>query len=112
DFTNEKTDFDNLFKKLADKAKAIDPTLEGAVNAEKARQEKALEGIFGRIVKAEKNKQESTINRIVKIRSSFLPNGKPQERGMTLLEIKGDLNSFFKAIMDAEMNVMNVFNID
>lgn len=110
DFTNEKLDFDALFTKLAIKAKAVDPTLEGAVNAEKARQEKALEGVFGRITKAEKTKQESAIGRIVKIRNSFLPNGKPQERSTTLLEVKGDLKVFFDAVIEqADLNAMNVF---
>jgi bacillithiol biosynthesis cysteine-adding enzyme BshC len=108
-FTNEKNSFDELFEKLALKAKAVDPTLEGAVNAEKARQEKALEGVFGRITKAEKTKQEGGINRMLKIRNSFLPYGKPQERTTTLLELKGDLNLIFDGILEADLNVMNVF---
>lgn len=111
DFSSEKEDLGDIFDLLAIKAKQIDATLEGAVNAEHARQEKALENLLSKLVKAEKVKQENSINKILKIRNVILPNGKPQERSLTLLEVNGfELKEFFGFLLgDGELDGMNIF---
>lgn len=108
-FSIEKQQLDQLFSNLAVKAKAIDATLEPAVLAEKTRQEKALENMIGRILKAEKTKHEAEINKFVKIKNTVLPEGSPQERTWTLLETGTiDLNVFFDTVMQSEWNKMNI----
>jgi bacillithiol biosynthesis cysteine-adding enzyme BshC len=109
-FENEKNELAKLYDKLAIKAKHIDPTLEGSVKAEHARQEKALDGLFSKLVKAEKTKQEIHINRVVKSRNSVLPNGKPQERTNTLFETGNENHiALFNYILEsAELNTMNI----
>lgn len=109
DFSSEITALQQLFDELATKAKNVDPTLEPAVMAEKTRQEKALENIFGRIRKAEKTKHETDINRLKKLRSVFLPGGKLQERTWTLIDIPDkDRENFMQKALSLDLNIMNL----
>jgi bacillithiol biosynthesis cysteine-adding enzyme BshC len=108
DFTSESAALEKIFEQLAHKARNIDVTLEPAVMAEKARQEKALENIFGRIRKAEKSRHEVEINRLKKLRNVLLPSGKLQERTFTLLDIpEKDLGRFTDRVPELSPNVMN-----
>ncbi len=109
-FESEKTELTKLYDQLAKKAKHIDVTLEGSVKAEHARQEKALENLFSKLVKAEKIKQETHINRVLKTRNAVLQSGKPQERSNTLAELSGiELKVFFDLVIaSCELNTMNI----
>lgn len=112
DFSTESTTLTALFTGLAEKAKNIDPTLEPAVMAEKARQEKALENIFGRIRKAEKSKHEVEINRLKKLKNILMPGGKLQERSHTLLDIPEEQRTIFMdKLTEQELNTMNIITL-
>jgi bacillithiol synthase len=78
--TEEKTALEGLFDTLTTKVTAIDPTLTATVQGEKLRQVKALEAIEGKIIKAEKRKQEETVNQIRQVHASLFPDGSWQER--------------------------------
>jgi bacillithiol synthase len=109
-FDGEKKELERLYSQLAIKAKNIDATLEGSVKAEHARQEKALENLFSKLIKAEKAKQETHISRVLKTRSTVLPNGKPQERINTLFETGNQsyLNLLALILEKGELNTMNI----
>ena len=69
-----------LFDSFVEKAEKVDPTLKGAVQAEKQKQLNALEVLEGKIIKAEKRKQEESINQIRSLFQTFSPEQSWQER--------------------------------
>lgn len=97
----ERRDLEALFARVAEKARAIDPTLEKKVLAEGARQLKALESIETRLVRAEKQKHEQAINQIRKLRDKLFPDGKLQERRENFLSIATRIgDTFFEALFE------------
>lgn len=80
EFAEEKKSMTALFDSFVEKAEKVDPTLKGAVQAEKQKQLNALEVLEGKIIKAEKRKQEESINQIRALFQSFSPEQSWQER--------------------------------
>lgn len=77
---DERKSMEESFNNISIKAKEIDPTLEGAVNAEKQKQLNALESLEKRIFKAAKSKQETVISQFEKLYDELFPEGELQER--------------------------------
>ncbi len=77
---SEKEQLNQLFNAVAQKAKAIDPTLENAVLAEGQKQWNALEHLEKKILKSLKTKEETRINQFQKVWNECFPDGTPQER--------------------------------
>ena len=69
-----------LFDSIVAKAEKVDPTLKGAVQAEKQKQLNALEVLESKIIKAEKRKQEESINQIRALHQAIAPMQSWQER--------------------------------
>lgn len=69
-----------MFTDLAAKASAVDPTLKASVEAEYQKALTSLKNIEGKLIKSEKQKQETNINQIKKLKDKFLPEGVLQER--------------------------------
>jgi bacillithiol biosynthesis cysteine-adding enzyme BshC len=69
-----------MFAELAAKAAAIDPTLKASVEAELQKALGSLKNIEGKLMKSEKQKQETSLNQIRKLKEKFLPGGSLQER--------------------------------
>ena len=65
---------------IIDIAKAADSTLEGHALALKAKNEKSLQGLEKKIIRAEKRKHKETIHSIQQIKSALFPGGSLQER--------------------------------
>jgi bacillithiol synthase len=76
----EKTEIRTLFQTVLGKAKAVDPTLEKSVLAEEAKAIQSIEIIESKLMKAEKQKNETTLNQIRLLAQKFFPNGGLQER--------------------------------
>ncbi len=70
----------DVFDDILNKAIAIDATLEKTVLAEKTRQIQSLESIEARIIKAEKQKHETSLNQLKAVQQKLFPNGGLQER--------------------------------
>ncbi len=68
------------FNVIMEKAVKFDVTLKGAVEAEMQKALNSLKNIEGKLVKAEKQKQETTVNQIKKLKDKFFPGGMLQER--------------------------------
>jgi len=79
-FDVEKKSMAALFDSFVEKAEKVDPTLKGAIQAEKQKQLNALDALEGKIVKAEKRKQEEAVNQIRTLYQTFSPNQSWQER--------------------------------
>lgn len=69
-----------IFEQVAEKAKAIDPTLEKAVLAESVKAVAGLEQWQGRLVRSEKQKHETTLNQLRSLKEKLFPANGLQER--------------------------------
>ena len=70
----------SLFERVREKAVEVDPTLEKAVLAESVKQIKVLEQLESRLVRAEKQKHETSVNQIRALREKLFPGNGLQER--------------------------------
>ncbi|MCB0705048.1 MAG: bacillithiol biosynthesis cysteine-adding enzyme BshC [Saprospiraceae bacterium] len=77
---SEKNELVALFDSVRTKASAIDKSLEGAVEAEKARQLKSMDNLEQRILRAEKQKHEIAIQQIRNLSDKLFPGRGLQER--------------------------------
>ena len=69
-----------IYAEISAKATAVDSTLKSSVEAEMQKAINALKNMESKILRAEKQKQETNINQIKKIKDKFLPEGVLQER--------------------------------
>lgn len=69
-----------LFEQIAEKAKAVDPTLEKAVLADSTKAVAGLEHWQSRLVRAEKQKHETTLNQLRALKEKLFPSNGLQER--------------------------------
>jgi len=82
----ETTKITEIFYAIAEKAKAIDPTLEHFVIGEATKIIKATESIEGRLKRSLKQKEEVSVNQIKNIKSKLFPDHGLQERKESLLQ--------------------------
>ena len=83
---NEKTAIQQGFDKIKEKATEIDQSLATAVLAEAAKTLKSLGQLEGRLMKAEKQKHEVSINQIRSLKEKFFPGNGLQERYNNFIE--------------------------
>lgn len=96
---SEKTSLQNLFDSIRQKALQVDPTLEKAVAAEAVKQMKVVEQLEGRLLRAEKQKQETAVNQIRNLKEKFFPNNGLQERVDNFLNLYTKYgHSFFEVL--------------
>ncbi|MEO1514296.1 MAG: bacillithiol biosynthesis cysteine-adding enzyme BshC [Bacteroidota bacterium] len=86
-FEEESKQFTAVYDSLAQTAKRIDPTLSKAILAEQSRAFKSLEQLQNRIVRAEKQKHETALNQIRKLKDRLYPNLGLQERHDNFMEL-------------------------
>jgi bacillithiol biosynthesis cysteine-adding enzyme BshC len=80
-FLNEETEKIAItFNEISEKANLADATLKAGVEAELQKTIKAIKVIEAKMLKAEKQKQETGIQQLKKIKSKFFPEGILQER--------------------------------
>ena len=77
---SEEEKITTLFKDISEKAIKVDVTLKGAVEAELQKVLGGLKNMEGKLLKAEKQKQEISVNQIRKIKEKLFPEGNLQER--------------------------------
>ncbi len=105
-----------IFNEIATKAIAVDVTLKGSVEAELQKTLNALKNMETKILRSEKQKQETNINQIKKLKDKFLPEGVLQERyenfspyylkaGQSFIEnLKEQFNPFDFEMLIIELN--------
>jgi bacillithiol biosynthesis cysteine-adding enzyme BshC len=76
----ERTTLQSLFESIAQRTEAIDPTLVKAVLAEGAKQEKSLEQLEARLIKAQKQRFETELNQLRALKEKLFPANGLQER--------------------------------
>ena len=79
-FDQELEQLQKAFASLAAKAEKIDPTLSKAILAEENKQAKAFEHLGSRLLRAEKQQQETQLKKIERVREKLYPGNGLQER--------------------------------
>jgi bacillithiol biosynthesis cysteine-adding enzyme BshC len=105
----------DLYAVIATKATVVDPTLKGSVEAELQKALNSLKSIENKLVRAEKQKQETSINQIKKLKDKFFPGDVLQERFDNIApyylksgkQLIGDLKAAFDPL-DYKMLVLEV----
>lgn len=98
----EWTQFKALFATLAEKAKAIDPTLEKAALAEGTRQTKIIQQFESRLRRIEKKKYADAMEAIRELRTTLFPGNSLQERKDNFLNIYLDMGEeMFPLLIEA-----------
>lgn len=72
--------FANTFQQIAEKAKRIDPSLEKSILAQQAQLQKSIDKLEQRLLRAEKRKNETSLEQIRKVKEKFFPKNGLQER--------------------------------
>ena len=76
----EKTRVTSIFATILKKTQAVDQSLQGTVWAQQKQVLKALDKLEKRLVRAEKQKQERSLNKVLKLQDKLFPKGSLQER--------------------------------
>lgn len=76
----EEEKISTIYAEISAKAAAVDATLKGSVEAELQKALNALKNLESKLLRSEKQKQETNINQIKKLKDKFFPEGVLQER--------------------------------
>ncbi|MBL4593519.1 MAG: bacillithiol biosynthesis BshC [Flavobacteriales bacterium] len=87
DLQQEEQDVIAIFEDIVKKAGKIDQSLQPFVKAELQKNIKSLKNIETRLIKAEKKKEEVTVNQLKKLKEKLFPNNSLQERHDNLISI-------------------------
>ncbi|MBI2280179.1 MAG: bacillithiol biosynthesis cysteine-adding enzyme BshC [Bacteroidetes bacterium] len=85
DLKKEENEIALIFNEMITKAEKIDATLKPMISAELQKTLKIIRNIEGRLIKAEKQKEEVTINQFKNIKEKLFPKGSLQERQDNLI---------------------------
>lgn len=80
EFSKEFASFNAAFDLLADKAKEIDPNLAKSITGTHVKQFKSFEQLTSRLLRTEKDRLETDVNKIRKLHDKLFPEGNLQER--------------------------------
>ncbi|MEO6132995.1 MAG: bacillithiol biosynthesis BshC, partial [Saprospiraceae bacterium] len=84
-FEEELNMMEKAYESLAAKADKIDSTLSKAILAEQSKQIKLFEQLGSRMLRSEKQMQETTLKKIQRLKEKLFPNGGLQERNENFL---------------------------
>ncbi len=100
-YEQEEKSLQDVYAALVKKAEKVDPTLAKSILAEESKQLKWLEQLGARILRAEKQQQETHLKRIQKLKEKLFPDGKLQERHDNFLPFYASLGpSFITALIE------------
>lgn len=77
---SEEAALSEVFAAIVQKAREVDPTLEGAIEAEKTKTLKSISNLEARIKKAEERKFDTSIGQLMGLKEKLFPGGSQQER--------------------------------
>ncbi len=103
----EKAELEALYGRIADRAAAVDPSLRGKVEAEQAGQQKALDKLEGRLVKASKQRHETQVKQLRKLLDRHFPDGGLQERHDNMASLWLRHGSTFVDVLYAAMDPLD-----
>ena len=83
----EEKSIESIFEDVVQKAGEVDASLQPMIKAELKKSLKSLKNIEGRLIKAEKQKEEVSVNQIKSLKEKLFPNGSLQERHDNLISL-------------------------
>lgn len=104
----EQENIKSIFASIAAKAQKKDPTLKASADAELQKALSSLSNLENKMLKAEKQKQETSLNQLKKIKEKLFPAGELQERydNLSNLYLKHG-NAFIQEVKD-NLNPLDV----
>lgn len=112
DFSNQKAFLHKQFEDLFNISNQTDSSFSGAVKAQEVKQTKGLENLEKRLLKAEKRKHATILERITNLQNELFPNKGLQERQVNFSEFyleKGDI--LFDELIAIQKPLKNDFSI-
>lgn len=103
----EKEQLKSLFANIADKIQKIDPTLVATVKAEAAKQEKSLGQLEGKLIRAEKQRHDITVNQIRSLKDKLFYNNGLQERRDNFLNFYTKYGKEFFEVLKEHLDPMD-----
>jgi bacillithiol synthase len=100
DLSEEKNTFSEIVASIADKALAIDVTLDGAVKAQRTHLVKLFEHLEKKIKKAEERKHSEEIQQLLCLKNKLFPGGVAQERYDNLLSLYSANPLFIQSLFE------------
>ena len=101
DLSAEKAQLEALYTAIKEKADQVDQTLGKTVLAEQAKQIKSFEQLQGKLMRAEKQRHEISINQIRGLKQKYFPNNGLQERYDNFLAFYTRYgNEFFDTLLE------------
>lgn len=104
-------DVSEVFERILKKSLAIDQTMKGAVEAEKAKIISSLENLEKRIKKAEERNQETSVTQLLALKQKLFPDGGLQERKENFLNFYLNDKEFINKLLEAFDPIDYRFNI-
>jgi bacillithiol synthase len=92
-------DVNEVFERVVKKSIAVDQTMKGAVEAEKAKIISSLENLEKRIKKAEERNQEASVSQLIALKQKLFPGGGLQERKDNFLNFYLHDTDFIKKLL-------------
>lgn len=102
----ERSEAAAFFTNLIAKAKVVDASLGGSIDAENKKLENFLNGLEAKLLKALKAKDEATVNQIRKLKESLFPNDSLQERSVNFMQFYVKHGPAFFDTVFANANVL------
>lgn len=104
--TAEKAALSDVLDAIRAKVLAVDASLEKVVLAEKTKQLQSIEALESRVLKAEKQKHETSLNQLKALQQKLFPNGGLQERTDNILPIYLKHGDTFFEVLKENLNPM------
>lgn len=103
----QKNALETIFSEIKTLAEKIDPTLAKSILAEHSKQQKVIDQLESRIVRAEKQKHDTAIKQIRSLKQKFFPNDGLQERHDNFIPFYFKYGDDFIATLKEHLNPLD-----
>jgi bacillithiol biosynthesis cysteine-adding enzyme BshC len=103
----EQTDLIEVFEQIIRKTNRIDPDMERSVVSQRVQMQKAIEKIEQRLIRAEKKKNETSLEQIRKLKEKMFPKNGLQERSENFLAFYNRYGELFLDVLMAKLNPLD-----
>jgi bacillithiol biosynthesis cysteine-adding enzyme BshC len=104
----QKQEIEKLFNTIVQQSNRIDPSLEKTVLAEKQSVFNSLDKLEAKLLKAEKQKADVTIQQIKNIKNKLFPSGELQERNNNFMQYYVQMGAGFFEVLYKNLNPFDV----
>lgn len=106
-FDSEKDKLKKIYDELSEKVKTIDSTLTSSVEAELQKQYNALKVLETKLIRAQKQKDEASVNQVKKIKEKLFPESSLQERHDNFIPSYIQYGTAFFDLLKKELNPLH-----